>query len=78
MERRTFELLCLDGSGGLRGLAAAVHIGRQNSKPVLFALGQIKYGVTGRSDGDLSVHTLPGSALLQALQRRAEVTTRLK
>lgn len=72
--KHTFELLRLDGSGRLRRLTAAVHIGRQNSEPVLFALCQIKHGVAGRSDGDLSVYALPRSTFLQALRRRRDGT----
>lgn len=70
--KQTFELLSLDRSSRLRRLAAAVHIGRQNSEPVLFALCQIKHGVAGRSDGDLSVDTLPRSTLRQALRTRGD------
>lgn len=73
-QRHTFEFLCLDGSGRFGWLAASVHVGRQNSEPILFALCQIKHGITGRSNGDLSVYTLPRSALLQTLQRRREQT----
>lgn len=73
-QRHTFEFLCLDGSGRFGRLAASVHVGRQNSEAILFALCQIKHGVTGRSNGDLSVYTLPRTALLQTLQRRREET----
>lgn len=66
----TFELLSLDGSSGLWRLTVSIDIGGQNSELIQFALCQVKDCIARGSNGDLSVHTLPGAAIKLTLGER--------
>lgn len=66
----TFELLSLDGSSRLWRLTVSIDIGRQNSELILFTLRQVKDCIARGSNGDLSVYTLPGTAVKLTLGER--------
>lgn len=58
----TIQIDLLDGLGGQRGLAGAVHVDRIHSELVLLPILQIKNRVTGGVQLDASVDPLPRSS----------------
>lgn len=73
----TFELLSLDGSSRLWRLTVSIYIGRQDSELILFALRQVKDCVARRSNGDLSIDTLPGTTVQLTLGERERESKQL-
>lgn len=67
VKKWTFELQGFNRSSRLWGLAGSIDIGSKNSELVLFALWQVEDGITGRSNGNLSVDTLPRATVCHAL-----------